>query len=269
MAHWWAGSDLRKFAAPDTSTIPSTSSISASVIHAASASASTPGNARRLMVSMARTPWMVGRKVSTSTPWRTAQVVQILSAAAMELRTVPSISNSKPRNDLLSRDVLTDKGRRPFARARQMLSANVHQRLQGSGRLQGALHTIEQLPHRPGFLDERNRMFDSGAFRGFEARHDHDRFVWPTVAKLIGQVRAIEFARHGDVRQQQPHLRRVLLQKLRSRIRADLWFHRKTFLLKNFAKKLEDQRVVLNHKNQTVRQMRARRRYWTHHCATP
>ncbi|MNI80302.1 hypothetical protein D3C73_1368270 [compost metagenome] len=56
MAHCLAGKDRRNFAAPATSKTPSTSSISASVIHAASASASTPGKPRRLMVSMARAP---------------------------------------------------------------------------------------------------------------------------------------------------------------------------------------------------------------------
>jgi hypothetical protein len=49
------------------------------------------------MVSMARTPWMVGRNVATSTPWLRAQRVQIRSAAAMELSSVPSMSNRKAR----------------------------------------------------------------------------------------------------------------------------------------------------------------------------
>ncbi|MNF15156.1 hypothetical protein D3C80_2176450 [compost metagenome] len=49
------------------------------------------------MVSMARAPWMVGRKVSTSTPWRMAQRVQTRSAAAIEVRMVPSMSNRKAR----------------------------------------------------------------------------------------------------------------------------------------------------------------------------
>lgn len=40
---------------------------------------------------------MVFRKASTSSPWRSAQVAQTRSAAAMEFRSVPSISNRKAR----------------------------------------------------------------------------------------------------------------------------------------------------------------------------
>jgi hypothetical protein len=47
---------------------------------------------------------MVGRNEMTSTPWRKAQAAQIRSAAAMELRTVPSISNRKARYGVLKTD---------------------------------------------------------------------------------------------------------------------------------------------------------------------
>ncbi|MNJ04336.1 hypothetical protein D3C73_1650440 [compost metagenome] len=55
-------------------------------------------------------------------------------------------------------------------------------------------------------------MPDTGALRCFETGHDHDRLVWPAVAKLIGQVCAVERARHSDVGEQQTDIVRVLLQ---------------------------------------------------------
>jgi hypothetical protein len=47
------------------------------------------------MVSMARTPWMVGMKTAASSPWRSAQRVQTRSAARVEVIRVPSMSNRK------------------------------------------------------------------------------------------------------------------------------------------------------------------------------
>ncbi len=75
--------------------MPSTSTISSAVIAAASASGSTPGRFRRRTVSTLRMPWMVGRNAATSSPWRWAQLAHTRSAAAIELRRVPSMSNRK------------------------------------------------------------------------------------------------------------------------------------------------------------------------------
>src|SRR5262245_20250680 len=47
---------------------------------------------------MPRTPWMVGRKVSTLSPRRRAQAAQARSAASIELMIVPSMSNRKAAN---------------------------------------------------------------------------------------------------------------------------------------------------------------------------
>ena len=95
MAQRSAGRLARNAAAPSIAATPSTSSISASSTVCASAWELMPDSASRLMVSMPRTPWMVGRKASTSSPCRSAQVVQAPSAAAIELTIVPSRSNSK------------------------------------------------------------------------------------------------------------------------------------------------------------------------------
>ncbi len=90
-----AGSAARKAATPAMASMPSTSSISSAVIAAASTSGSTPGSPRRRTVSTLRMPWMVGRKASTSSPWRRAQRAHTRSAASIELRIVPSMSNRK------------------------------------------------------------------------------------------------------------------------------------------------------------------------------
>jgi len=56
--------------------------------------------ARRRTVSTARTPWIVGRKVTGSMPWRIAHSLHTRSVASMELNIVPSMSKRNASNDL-------------------------------------------------------------------------------------------------------------------------------------------------------------------------
>jgi hypothetical protein len=61
----------------------------------------------------------------------------------------------------------------------------------------------------------------------------------------------------------------VLFQVLRGRIGTGLRLDLETFLLKNFAQKLQNQRIVFHYQNQPARKVRARRRNWTHELALP
>ncbi|MOA15725.1 hypothetical protein D3C78_1359000 [compost metagenome] len=56
----------------------------------------------------------------------------------------------------------------------------------------------------------------------------------------------------------------MLFQIDRCRVRTDFRLDDKAFLLKNLTEKLQDQRVVLNHQNQSAGKIPARRRYSTH-----
>ncbi|MEE3622456.1 hypothetical protein UCD39_00395 [Nitrospirillum sp. BR 11752] len=68
MAQRDGGRVARKAGAPGMATVPSTSSISASVSSTASASTSVPGGLQRRMVSTARTPCMVASTGAGSRP---------------------------------------------------------------------------------------------------------------------------------------------------------------------------------------------------------
>ncbi len=62
---------------------------------APSARGSTPGRFSAVIVSMPRLPCIVGRKASTSSPCLRAQLPHTRSVAAIELISVPSMSNRK------------------------------------------------------------------------------------------------------------------------------------------------------------------------------